>query len=141
MGRKGRAQDTGRLSTTCTSWPRGRSNTKPPSFEEAKMVLAGQTIQRGGGDDEAPKPQAQGPGRRASVPTAGGKSQGGIGARAATRRLTESYCAGPPRTTNLGTGRREAPCSLGAISHYAPGGIRYMSSIAHSKGPDPAEDR
>ncbi len=48
------------------------------SFEEAKRVLAGQTIQRGGGDDEAPKPQAQGPGRRASVPTAGGKPPGGL---------------------------------------------------------------
>jgi cell division protease FtsH len=48
------------------------------SFEEAKMVLAGQTIERGGGDDEAPKPQAQGPGRRASVPTAGGKPPGGM---------------------------------------------------------------
>jgi cell division protease FtsH len=49
------------------------------SFEEAKMILAGQTIHRGGGDDEAPKPQAQGPGRRASVPTAGGKPPNGPG--------------------------------------------------------------
>ncbi|MGQ0676677.1 MAG: ATP-dependent zinc metalloprotease FtsH [Rhodospirillales bacterium] len=46
------------------------------SFEEAKMVLAGLTIHRGGGDDEAPKAQPQGTGRRASVPTAGGKPGG-----------------------------------------------------------------
>jgi cell division protease FtsH len=49
------------------------------SIEEAKAVLAGQPIHRGGGDDEAPKPQAQGPGRRASVPTAGGKPPSGPG--------------------------------------------------------------
>ncbi|MCK6454006.1 MAG: ATP-dependent zinc metalloprotease FtsH [Alphaproteobacteria bacterium] len=48
------------------------------SMDEVKQLLAGQTIHRDRGDGEAPKAQAGAGGRRASVPTSGGK-QGGPG--------------------------------------------------------------